>query len=237
MRKGDELRRIHHGACSLNKSADSRGARVRPLKRFEVKSLPFDKLRWYRDNSPSDFCQGAFLFDGKGEGMKCKFKSTGRFEVSIYLSGIIAWFFFVIGLVEHEVKVYFVVIPIAFFVWIALMVTQDGIIRANENEVIISHKLMKKNILVSRIAYDEIDYADYKIKATHNRIGFTGYVLTLSLKKKNGKVVNLITKLGISENMPIEKPDEYKKFLANCPMVKLCKYINKRANGRFADET
>lgn len=72
VQKGDELRRIHHGACSLNKSADSRGARVRPLKRFEVKSLSFDKLRWYRVNSPSDFCQGAFLFGGGYGHNSCK---------------------------------------------------------------------------------------------------------------------------------------------------------------------
>lgn len=147
----------------------------------------------------------------------------------IYSSGLIALFGFLFGMFEREFKVYFVLIPIAFFAWLVLMLTQDGTILADENGIVISHKLLEKNVFVSKITYDEIDYADYKIKATHHRLyGFMGYVLTLSLKKKNGKTVKLIAKLDIPENMPTEKPDEYKEFLANCPMVKMCEYINNK---------
>ncbi len=39
--------------------------RVRPLKRYEVGSIVSDKLRWYRDNSPSDRDVGGRFFFGE----------------------------------------------------------------------------------------------------------------------------------------------------------------------------
>ena len=177
--------------------------------------------------------------------MKCEFDSTSRFTV-------LKDFFIIIACISVSTAIaaaiyddlqalsaicFTVIFPLSAIAGVTISFLQKGTIIADENLVIISHKLFKRDVLISGIYYDDIDCIEYQVKHLTGRFGFMGYRLVVTIKYCDENEIILFNELDISENMPTEKPDEYKKFLANCPMVKLCKYINKRANGRFADET
>ena len=168
--------------------------------------------------------------------MKCEFDSTNRFT-------LIKNFFFIIACISVSTAIvtavsddlqtlsvicFTVIFPLSAIAGVTISLLQKGTIIAGENSVVILHKLFKRDVLVSDISYDDIDCVEYQVKYLTGRFGFMGYRLVVTIKYSDENEIILFNELDIFENMPTEKPDEYKKFLATCHLVKMCKYINER---------
>lgn len=103
---------------------------------------------------------------------------------------------------------------------------KGGVIYAKSEKLIITHSLASRKILVSRISYEDIEYADHNVTQKRSRLGFYCYVFELIIHMKNGKKIKLCVDLNIPEDKPMCDPDGYKRFINDQPIMKLCRYIN-----------
>lgn len=161
--------------------------------------------------------------------MKCDFYTTGVFDVIFSIFIIIASFSFVAAFVSISALVALSVSLTAAFITSAL---RGGVICAFENKVVIIHKFFSKRVLASSVRYSDIKHAEYNVKSVHSRLGFVRYDIILTITKGTGRTVKIISKMDIEENLPTDNPDEYKEYLNEHPMVKMCNFINERA-GKF----
>lgn len=168
--------------------------------------------------------------------MKCEFDSMGVFGVlhEIFLLSAILSFgsSFVFLIFEENVlgaSVSFIIFLVSFTAENITSVLNNGYIYVLESKVIITHKFFNKKVFVSYISYRDIEYAEYNVKAVHSRMGFLRYDITLTITKKSGRAVKVVSGLDIKENMPTDKPDEYKEYLNEQPFVKMCRFINEKS--------
>lgn len=167
--------------------------------------------------------------------MRCEFETTGTIENrrAVCVLMIACFLTAAISTSPHfpdSLAVVFVILFIlSVLLLIALSLLKGGVIRARGKQVIISHNFLDGNAFVSYIGYNEITYAEYHVESLRRGYSFYGYSLSLTINKKSGKKVTLSKSLDIEKNFPTENPDEYKEFLKEQPLVKMCKYINERA--------
>ena len=166
--------------------------------------------------------------------MKCEFESTGvlgGIHTTFLLTAIFSFSSFLAAIPYFPTfsGVSFIIFLVSLSATIITSALQSGVIYAFESKIMIIHRFFNKRVLVSYISYRDIEYADYNVKAVHSRIGFVGYNITLTITKKSEKTVKITAMMDINENMPTEKPDEYKKYLNEQPLVKMCRFINERA--------
>lgn len=166
--------------------------------------------------------------------MKCEFDSTGILGDVHTAFSLIAVFSF--SLSVAAIPYYLIASLVSFVIFLvslpATFITsslQDGVIYAVEDKIIITHKFFNKKVFVSSIRYSDIEYAEYNVKALHSRIGFCGYEIKLIITTKTGSSVKITSGMDIKENMPTDKPDEYKKYLNKRPLVKMCRFINEKS--------
>ena len=169
--------------------------------------------------------------------MKCDFDSTGVFSIlrqifilsAIFSISLVPCFIFDYTNVSGILFIIFIVSIIALLIISRL---KGGIICILENKIIIAHKFFNKNVLVSSISYRDIKYAEYNVEAVRSRVLFFGYNVILKITKKSKKTVKITAMMYIKENFPMDYPDEYKEYLNEQPLVKICSLINERA-GKF----
>ncbi len=68
-----------------------------------------------------------------------------------------------------------------------LYIIKGGMIYAKSDKLIITHSLASRKILVSRISYEDIEYADHNVTQKRSRLGFYCYVFELIIHMKSGK--------------------------------------------------
>ena len=102
-------------------------------------------------------------------------------------------------------------------------------IYARSDRLIIVHSFGAWKILVSRISYEDIEYADHNVTQKRSRLGFYCYVFELIIHMKSGKKIKLCVDLNIPEDKPMCDPDGYKRFINDQPIMKLCRYINEKS--------
>lgn len=169
--------------------------------------------------------------------MKCKFDSTGTLgtlyssavvivvlSVSLFLSSI--GYYDKFSSVMTASAIVFIVSAAAVFV---LNNIKGGVIYARSGRLIIVHRLADRKVLVSRISYEDIEYADYNVEQQRSSIVFYCYVYKLLIHMKNGKEIKLCVELDIPEDKPTSDPDGYKRYINDLPVMKLCRYINEKS--------
>lgn len=170
--------------------------------------------------------------------MKCNFDSTGKLETA-YLSVIVIMIVFACLFLSckryiDDFSAVMVVSAIIFAVSAAaafvLHNVKGGVIYVNNDELVIVHSFAAREVLVSRISYEDIKYADHNVTQKRSRMGFCCYVFELYIHMKNGKKVKLCVDLDIPENKPTSDPDGYKRYINDQPIMKICRYINERKN-------
>lgn len=169
--------------------------------------------------------------------MKCSFDSTGTLgtlyeaavvfvamSVSLFLISIGDYYRF--SMLMAVSAIIFIVFAVAAVV---LLNIKGGVIYAKSEKLIITHSLASRKILVSRISYEDIEYADHNVTQKRSRLGFYCYVFELIIHMKNGKKIKLCVDLNIPEDKPMCDPDGYKRFINDQPIMKLCRYINEKS--------
>ena len=169
--------------------------------------------------------------------MKCRFDSTGTigamcgaavFIAIMAFSAAIAFYgsFDDRGLAPGVSLIAFIISVVAAVV---LNIIKGGVIYAKSDKLIITHSLASRKILVSRISYEDIEYADHNVTQKRSRLGFYCYVFELIIHMKSGKKIKLCVDLNIPEDKPMCDPDGYKRYISGQPIMKLCRYINEKS--------
>lgn len=169
--------------------------------------------------------------------MKCRFDSTGTigamcgaavFIAIMAFSAAIAFYgsFDDRGLAPGVSLIAFIISVVAAVV---LNIIKGGVIYARSDRLIIVHSFGAWKILVSRISYEDIEYADHNVTQKRSRLGFYCYVFELIIHMKSGKKIKLCVDLNIPEDKPMCDPDGYKRFINDQPIMKLCRYINEKS--------
>lgn len=164
--------------------------------------------------------------------MKCDFDSTGVISDLHWTFTLIAIFSFIsfMAAIPDFPNAFGVSFAIFLLSLSAFFLTSDlkcGSIYAFEDKVIIIHKFFGKKVFVSSIKYSDIRLAKYNIKTSG--WGFIRYDIVLTIFKKSERNIRIKSKMNRNKYMPTEKPDEYKEYLNEHPMVKMCSFINERA--------
>lgn len=168
--------------------------------------------------------------------MKCRFDSTGKLETA-YLSAKVIMIIFASLFLSckrsiDDFSAVMIVSAIIFAVSAAaafvLHNVKGGVIYVKSDELVIVHSFAAREVLVSRISYADIEYADHNVTQKRSRICFYCYVFELCIHIKNGKKIKLYIDLDIPENKPTSDPDGYKQYINDQPIMKICRYINER---------
>lgn len=169
--------------------------------------------------------------------MKCSFDSTGTlgtlYEAAVvFVAMSVSLFLISIG-DYYRFSTLMAVSAIIFIVFavaaVVLLNIKGGVIYAKSEKLIITHSLASRKILVSRISYEDIEYADHNVTQKRSRLGFYCYVFELIIHMKSGKKIKLCVDLNIPEDKPMCDPDGYKRFINDQPIMKLCRYINEKS--------
>lgn len=165
--------------------------------------------------------------------MKCKFDSTGTlgtlYETAIVIVVISATLFLSLIRSEFSPAVSAIILIVSAVAAVALLNIKGGVIYAKSDKLVISHSFASRKVLISRINYEDIEYADYNVTQKRSRLGFYCYVFELNIHMKNGKKIKLCADLHIPEDKPMCDPDGYKRYLNDLPVMKLCRYINEKS--------
>ena len=162
-----------------------------------------------------------------------RFDSTGTlrtlYETAIVIVIISATLFLSLIRSEFSPAVSAIILIVSAVAAVALLNIKGGVIYAKSDKLVISHSFASRKVLISRINYEDIEYADYNVTQKRSRLGFYCYVFELNIHMKNGKKIKLCADLHIPEDKPMCDPDGYKRYLNDLPVMKLCRYINEKS--------
>lgn len=165
--------------------------------------------------------------------MKLRFDSTGTlgtlYETAIVIVVISATLFLSLIRSEFSPAVSAIILIVSAVAAVVLLNIKGGVIYARSDKLVISHSFASRKVLISRIRYEDIEYADYNVTQKRSRLGFYCYVFELNIHMKNGKKIKLCADLHIPEDKPMCDPDGYKRYLNDLPVMKLCRYINEKS--------
>ncbi len=167
--------------------------------------------------------------------MKCRFNSTGTlgtlYETAVVIATMSASLF--LSCIRPEFSAAMTAWAIIFIISavaaVFLLNIKGGVIYAKSDKLVITHSFASRKVLISRISYEYIQYADYNVTQKRSRISFYCYVFELIIHMKNGKKIKLCVDLHIPEDKPMCDPDGYKRYINDLPVMKLCRYINERS--------
>lgn len=162
-----------------------------------------------------------------------RFDSTGTlgtlYETAIVIVVISATLFLSLIRSEFSPAVSAIILIVSAVAAVILLNIKGGVIYAKSDKLVISHSFASRKVLISRIRYEDIEYADYNVTQKRSRISFYCYVFELNIHMKNGKKIKLCADLHIPEDKPMCDPDGYKRYLNDLPVMKLCRYINEKS--------
>ena len=162
-----------------------------------------------------------------------RFDSTGTlrtlYETAIVIVVISATLFLSLIRSEFSPAVSAIILIVSAVAAVILLNIKGGVIYARSDKLVISHSFASRKVLISRIRYEDIEYADYNVTQKRSRLGFYCYVFELNIHMKNGKKIKLCADLHIPEDKPMCDPDGYKRYLNDLPVMKLCRYINEKS--------
>lgn len=165
--------------------------------------------------------------------MKLRFDSTGTlrtlYETAIVIVVISATLFLSLIRSEFSPAVSAIILIVSAVAAVVLLNIKGGVIYARSDRLVITHSFASRKVLISRIRYEDIEYADYNVTQKRSRLGFYCYVFELNIHMKNGKKIKLCADLHIPEDKPMCDPDGYKRYLNDLPVMKLCRYINEKS--------
>lgn len=165
--------------------------------------------------------------------MKLRFDSTGTlrtlYETAIVIVVISATLFLSLIRSEFSPAVSAIILIVSAVAAVVLLNIKGGVIYARSDKLVITHSFASRKVLISRISYEYIQYADYNVTQKRSRLGFYCYVFELNIHMKNGKKIKLCADLHIPEDKPMCDPDGYKRYLNDLPVMKLCRYINEKS--------
>lgn len=165
--------------------------------------------------------------------MKLRFDSTGTlgtlYETAIVIVVISATLFLSLIRSEFSPAVSAIILIVSAVAAVVLLNIKGGVIYAKSDKLVISHSFASRKVLISRIRYEDIEYADYNVTQKRSRLGFYCYVFELNIHMKKGKKIKLCADLHIPEDKPMCDPDGYKRYLNDLPVMKLCRYINEKS--------
>ena len=165
--------------------------------------------------------------------MKLRFDSTGTlgtlYETAIVIVVISATLFLSLIRSEFSPAVSAIILIVSAVAAVVLLNIKGGVIYARSDKLVITHSFASRKVLISRIRYEDIEYADYNVTQKRSRLGFYCYVFELNIHMKNGKKIKLCADLHIPEDKPMCDPDGYKRYLNDLPVMKLCRYINEKS--------
>lgn len=165
--------------------------------------------------------------------MKLRFDSTGTlgtlYETAIVIVVISATLFLSLIRSEFSPAVSAIILIVSAVAAVVLLNIKGGVIYARSDKLVITHSFASRKVLISRIRYEYIEYADYNVTQKRSRLGFYCYVFELNIHMKNGKKIKLCADLHIPEDKPMCDPDGYKRYLNDLPVMKLCRYINEKS--------
>lgn len=165
--------------------------------------------------------------------MKLRFDSTGTlrtlYETAIVIVVISATLFLSLIRSEFSPAVSAIILIVSAVAAVILLNIKGGVIYARSDKLVISHSFASRKVLISRIRYEDIEYADYNVTQKRSRLGFYCYVFELNIHMKKGKKIKLCADLHIPEDKPMCDPDGYKRYLNDLPVMKLCRYINEKS--------
>lgn len=165
--------------------------------------------------------------------MKLRFDSTGTlgtlYETAIVIVVISATLFLSLIRSEFSPAVSAIILIVSAVAAVVLLNIKGGVIYARSDKLVISHSFASRKVLISRIRYEDIEYADYNVTQKRSRLGFYCYVFELNIHMKKGKKIKLCADLHIPEDKPMCDPDGYKRYLNDLPVMKLCRYINEKS--------
>ena len=170
--------------------------------------------------------------------MKLRFDSTGTLG-TLYETAIVIVIFAVTAAIAFwgsfddsflaAAGVSFIIFIFSAVAAVALLNIKGGVIYAKSDKLVITHSFASRKVLISRISYKYIQYADYNVTQKRSRISFYCYVFELNIHMKNGKKIKLCVDLDIPENKPMCDPEGYKRYISGQPIMKLCRYINEKS--------
>ena len=162
-----------------------------------------------------------------------RFDSTGTlgtlYETAIVIVVISATLFLSLIRSEFSPAVSAIILIVSAVAAVVLLNIKGGVIYARSDKLVITHSFASRKVLISRIRYEDIEYADYNVTQKRSRLGFYCYVFELNIHMKNGKKIKLCADLHIPEDKPMCDPDGYKRYLNDLPVMKLCRYINEKS--------
>lgn len=165
--------------------------------------------------------------------MKLRFDSTGTlrtlYETAIVIVVISATLFLSLIRSEFSPAVSAIILIVSAVAAVVLLNIKGGVIYARSDKLVITHSFASRKVLISRISYEYIQYADYNVTQKRSRLGFYCYVFELNIHMKNGKKIKLCADLHIPEDKPMCDPDGYKRYINDLPIMKLCRYINEKS--------
>ena len=165
--------------------------------------------------------------------MKLRFDSTGTlgtlYETAKVIVVISATLFLSLIRSEFSPAVSAIILIVSAVAAVVLLNIKGGVIYARSDKLVITHSFASRKVLISRIRYEDIEYADYNVTQKRSRISFYCYVFELNIHMKNGKKIKLCADLHIPEDKPMCDPDGYKRYLNDLPVMKLCRYINEKS--------
>ena len=106
------------------------------------------------------------------------------------------------------------------------------IINADNEKIIVVYTIFKKEFLHKNIEYDKIDCTECEVKAVGTRYGGVIYKMYFTVKMKDGSEFSGFEELNMESGLPVSRPDEYKRYISEQPLQKLCDFINEQIQTR-----
>lgn len=160
--------------------------------------------------------------------------------ISFYTAFISGWVFFTAFMMMYinELHGALIVVVISGILTmtavVACVIISDshGLITADDDGVTVVSVFFGKEIIRPKMEYDKIECAECDVKTVGTRYGGVLYKMFFTVKMKDGSEISVFEELNIESGLPASKPDEYKNYINQQPLMQLCRYINKMAERR-----
>lgn len=172
--------------------------------------------------------------------MKCKFDCTKVYEILeiaficfLPISFVmIAFFSFSELSVRAMQTLFWTILTIVIFIFLALSTVRKGVIRADSDRISISRLFFGRNVFVRNVPYENVEYVLCQADAKGTKYGRIVYELVLTVKIKGRNEMNFVKKLKFKDYFPVRQPKKFNAYLDEQPMMKVYNYINERMGKR-----
>lgn len=158
------------------------------------------------------------------------------FKISLFSAAMCLWAFLggLLAFLMYEenkaiiLAVISCVLTLVFALTCVIIADSVIFINADNEKIIVVYTIFKKEFLHKNIEYDKIYCAECEVKAIGQRFGGIIYKMFFTVKMKDGSEFSGFKELSIESELPVSRPDEYKRYISEQPLQKLCDFINKQ---------